>query len=275
MGVHRHSRLRRAGALLLASGLVAALAASPAAVLAGTAIVVNSELNTVANDGECTLREAIAAANDDTASGAMAGECLAGSGTDTITFTTAGSISVPLGQELPDITEAVTIDGGNQIGIDGGFEVTTGICLCASGSTLKNMLITAVNGNAVHVEGSVTLSGVRLWSNERGIDVAAGSTLTVADSDINGNTTTTGSGIYVNEGSTVTIVRTTISNNLADAEGAGIRMVGSTVTLDRSTLYNNEATDGGGVYMESPTATSFGLRVFVGPPLSARVAGEK
>src|SRR6187200_1014886 len=120
MGVHRHSMLRRAGELLLAAGLVVGLAASPAAVLAGTTIVVNSELNTVGNDGECTLREAIAAANDDTASGGMAGECLAGNGTDSITFTASGSISVPLGQELPDITEAVTIDGGNQIVIDGG-----------------------------------------------------------------------------------------------------------------------------------------------------------
>ncbi|MEZ4519227.1 MAG: CSLREA domain-containing protein [Chloroflexota bacterium] len=43
-------------------------------------IVVNSDADTVADDGVCTLREAITAANTDTASGAMTGECAAGSG---------------------------------------------------------------------------------------------------------------------------------------------------------------------------------------------------
>ena len=43
-------------------------------------IVVNSSADTVADDGFCTLREAITAANTDTASGAMLGECSAGSG---------------------------------------------------------------------------------------------------------------------------------------------------------------------------------------------------
>ena len=42
------------------------------------AIVVNSSADTVADDGVCTLREAITAANSDTASGATAGECAGG-----------------------------------------------------------------------------------------------------------------------------------------------------------------------------------------------------
>jgi CSLREA domain-containing protein len=53
----------------------------------GNTIIVNS-LSDVANgtDGLCTLREAITAANNDTASGATAGECAAGSssGSDAI-----------------------------------------------------------------------------------------------------------------------------------------------------------------------------------------------
>ena len=47
-------------------------------------ITVNSTGDVIADDGVCTLREAITAANTDTASGAMGGECIAGSGTDTI-----------------------------------------------------------------------------------------------------------------------------------------------------------------------------------------------
>jgi len=41
-------------------------------------ITVNSLADTATNDGECTLREASAAANTNTASGAAAGECAAG-----------------------------------------------------------------------------------------------------------------------------------------------------------------------------------------------------
>lgn len=41
--------------------------------------------DTVADDGSCSLREAIAAANTDKPSGASAGECPKGDGSDTIT----------------------------------------------------------------------------------------------------------------------------------------------------------------------------------------------
>ena len=47
-------------------------------------VLINSD--TVANDGACSLREAVAAANTDTASGSSHGECPAGNGSDTITI---------------------------------------------------------------------------------------------------------------------------------------------------------------------------------------------
>src|SRR5919107_3792133 len=50
-------------------------------------LTVNSLADTTANDGQCTLREAITSANTDTASGAAAGECAAGSGDHTIDLT--------------------------------------------------------------------------------------------------------------------------------------------------------------------------------------------
>ncbi len=43
----------------------------------------------LADDGHCTLREAVLAANGDAASGATAGECRAGQGDDTIRFAVA------------------------------------------------------------------------------------------------------------------------------------------------------------------------------------------
>lgn len=82
-------------------------------VLAGPAtaatLTVNSTANTIADDGLCTLHEAIEAANTDTASGASPGECAAGSGNDTIEFSVAGTIQ-PDGA-LPDITTVIHVDG--------------------------------------------------------------------------------------------------------------------------------------------------------------------
>ena len=82
-------------------------------------ITVNSIADVSANDGQCTLREAITAANTNTASGAMAGECVAGtSGLDTIEFKipAAGVKTITPASALPTITEAVIIDGYTQPG---------------------------------------------------------------------------------------------------------------------------------------------------------------
>src|SRR3954466_2428985 len=49
-------------------------------------ITVSTQADDVANDGHCALREAVTAANTDTASGLAAGECNAGAGADTIRF---------------------------------------------------------------------------------------------------------------------------------------------------------------------------------------------
>jgi CSLREA domain-containing protein len=52
----------------------------------GSTITVNSPTDILADDGVCTLREAITAANTDTPSGTSTGECAAGNGADTIVF---------------------------------------------------------------------------------------------------------------------------------------------------------------------------------------------
>lgn len=70
-------------------------------------------------DGQCTLREAIVAANTNTASGGTPGDCAAGdSGHDTIEFAIpgAGVHTIAPGSAFPAISEAVTIDGYSQPG---------------------------------------------------------------------------------------------------------------------------------------------------------------
>jgi CSLREA domain-containing protein len=104
---------------LFALALIASIIAVPLSkVNAAATITVNSTSDDAANDGVCTLREAIASANSDTVSGAAGGECVAGSGVDTIEFDISGGGVKTFQPATPydNITEAVTIDGYSQAG---------------------------------------------------------------------------------------------------------------------------------------------------------------
>src|SRR5262249_20960682 len=83
-------------------------------------ITVNSTADVVADDGQCTLREAITSANTNAASGVLAGECAAGDNFigDTIQFGIPGPgvhTIKPL-SALPGITQQTLIDGTTQAG---------------------------------------------------------------------------------------------------------------------------------------------------------------
>ena len=84
-------------------------------------IVVNDVGDGVADDGTCTLREALAAASSNIASGGTPGECAAGEPlpvVDTIAFAIAGSgvRTIQPASQIPPITESVVIDGYTQQG---------------------------------------------------------------------------------------------------------------------------------------------------------------
>lgn len=84
-----------------------------------TTITVNSSADTVANDGQCTLREAINSANTNAASGAMSGECAAGqaSTVDIIQFNIPGTgVHTISPASTLIVTQAVKIDGYTQPG---------------------------------------------------------------------------------------------------------------------------------------------------------------
>ena len=97
---------------------VLALAMLVAASAPSATITVTSAADTHAS-GQCTLREAIVAANTNTASGGSPGDCAAGDpGHDTIEFAIpgAGVHTIAPASPFPAITEAVTIDGYSQPG---------------------------------------------------------------------------------------------------------------------------------------------------------------
>lgn len=64
--------------------IVCSLTAFVAGGATATTIVVNSSADVEGNDNQCTLREAIKAANTNTVSGASGGECAAGQAFPTI-----------------------------------------------------------------------------------------------------------------------------------------------------------------------------------------------
>lgn len=147
-------------------------------------IQVNSTADASLDHGNCTLREAIQSANTNTASGATVDECPAGgAAADTIRFDIGGGGSVETispTHALPDVTEAVYIDGFTQgcpsggpcIEIDGssagvvanGIEIESG----GAGSTIRGFVINAFENFGVSVNSS---SNNRIEGNYIGTDV--------------------------------------------------------------------------------------------------------
>jgi CSLREA domain-containing protein len=155
-----------------------------------TTITVNS-LSDVANasDGLCTLREAIQAAHANTASGAVAGECAAGtSQTDTITFSVTGTID--LATILPPIASAMNISGPGaalltvrrSTGADTPnfriFTVFSGVTATISGLTITNGKTpdgssgnsgsSATDGGGLLNAGTLTLTDIVSSGNRTG-----------------------------------------------------------------------------------------------------------
>ena len=131
---------------LLVTGAPVILSTSPAE--ASSVITVTSAADVVADDGDCTLREAIEASNTDTTSGAAPGECPAGSGSgDTIGFGIAGAgvRTVQIGSSLPSITSPVLIDGYSQPGSSPNSSPAP--------EPMDGTLLIEVDGSAIPLEG--------------------------------------------------------------------------------------------------------------------------
>lgn len=91
---------------ILPAGLVLALIAASGQPARAAGILVDSAADVVAVDAVCTLREAIANADADTSGG----DCVAGSGPDTITFVSDYTITLA-GSQLAAVSSEITITG--------------------------------------------------------------------------------------------------------------------------------------------------------------------
>ncbi|HYV14123.1 MAG TPA: choice-of-anchor Q domain-containing protein [Pyrinomonadaceae bacterium] len=247
--------------------IVLALATPTAKALAGNTIIVNSTLDVAdGTDGLCTLREAITAANTDTASGATAGECVAGSNSDSDTITLTGVAgTITLLSALPNITADVSINGpgASQLTISGNnnfrvFSLTLSSGLVSfSGLTITNGRISNDVGGGIYNQSSANVN-VTDTTISNGFAVLGGGiansstgTFTITNSTLINNSASTGGGCYNGLG-TLNVINSTLNNNSASNGNGGGIITGSTLNIINSTLHGNFAGGrGGAIYHNS------------------------
>ncbi len=255
---------------LLALGLCQATARA-------ATITVNSTGTLIDNDGECTLREAILAANNNSASGGSAGECGAGAvGSDVIEFdglplNAVIDVSV---NGLPAVTEALEILApvGAQIGLQGND--TSPILVSDAELRVENMQLLdgGAYGAAVRMDepANLTLRNCLIdshsASNGGGAVVfkgdASGRTLLIEDCVFSNNAVTNGTGGAIDLDASsegpgqidATILRSLFINNKSSGNGGAISLrkaIGSVINLsvtDSLFELNQSALRGGAIF---------------------------
>lgn len=246
-----------------AGGLSTLLAAAPAG--AAAPIVVDS----LADDGTgTTLREAIEAAN-------------AAAGQDAITFQTGLTGTITLASDLPNITDAldiqgpgagaITVDGATQWkifnfeGVDS-TEGTNGVSgLTVTRGVGKNSDSSGGGVASTNSSADITISDAVITNNFASNDgggvhmIGSSGTMTVRNTTISGNTSgAAGGGLYAwGEGGTTSVVveNSTISGNTAsDGDGGGLYLSNVTATISGSTISGNtSSSSGGGAYARNTT----------------------
>jgi CSLREA domain-containing protein len=206
----------------------------------GTTITVNTTDDELNGDDDCSLREAIRAANTNS----VVSGCAAGSGTDTIilpsgtyTLTMIGTMEDSALTGDLDITDDLTVigDGASTTIIDG------------NGSITRDRVFHIVGTN------SVAFSGIAIQDGNTGGGANGGGLLnygmlTMTTSIIRNNVAAHGAGI-LNVG-TITLISTTVSLNVAFDDGGGIRN-DNVLTVIHSTIGHNTAWSGSGGGIEN------------------------
>lgn len=237
-------------------------------------IIVNSLSDAVNNsDGLCTLREAITAANNNAASGAVAGECVAGSssGSDSITFSVTGIIN--LNTALPTLVSNMTITGPGASSLTVQRSTAPGTSnfrIFSINATVTIAGITITNGKSadgglgsgsfgaagdsgggIQNLGTLTLSDAVVTANRTGI---GGQPASVGSDGVAfGGPGGSGGGIF--SSGSLFMANVTVSNNTTGAggsnyyggsggSGGGIFISGGSFTMTNCTVNANTTGDG-------------------------------
>jgi len=241
---------------------------------AAAPIVVTTTIDEYApatGDTGCALREAVRAANTDSAYGG----CTAGSGADTIklgahTYTLTrylsivtdndyGDLNVTAGLTIVGVSAAATVIDGNgtdRIVYDASAPLSIAQMTLQNGNTIGD-------GGGIYAGGTLTLSHAVVSANTSGT-YGGGVAIVAANATLQGVVVTGnhagsfGGGIYISgAGPTVNHVAidsTTIQSNTATGPGAGIYSHGVTLNLRKSLLTQNHGGYGDGIYNDFSTA---------------------
>jgi CSLREA domain-containing protein len=221
-------------------------------------LTVNSLADVEADDGACTLREAIISANSGTGSGSQPGECAPGEFEpvlDRIEFSAGTTGTLMLGSALPALLDPVEIigPGADRLTLDGS-------ALTGNASILRVLAKSLVEG--------LTLANNISTSEGGAID--ADQSLTILDIVFEDNRATTGGAIHTTDD--LTVERSEFRRNVAtDFHGGAIRLAdsGRTLIVRDSLFENNEtalnARSGGAIHVGgSDHVTEISGSTFVG-----------
>jgi CSLREA domain-containing protein len=264
--------MRRA-ALLAVVGVVVLFYSSPApaqsnssslgsAAVAGTTIKVNTNADESNTDGDCSLREAIKAANTNNA----VDGCAAGSSTDedAIHFALGEQATITLRSQLPRILgpSGLSIDGQQaKITVSGDDKVR--VFFVFGKLTLSNLTVAkGFSGNRVRLGGG-------------GLNNIAGQ-VKVINSTFTGNSAgKDGGGIDNNQGG-LEVVNSTFTGNSAGKDGGGIHNDdGGTATVINSTFSGNSANQGGGINNDIVGTTTLKNTIVANNPNGKNCSGAK
>ena len=207
--------------------------------------------------GDCSLREAVSAAN-------------ASPGDDAIAFA-SGIAMVTLTDEIIIINNAgaLTINGpgANNLTIDGGAGTNRIFYIYQANVTVAGVTLTGGNGTGARYSGTggaiceyrsfLTLDGVYVIGNSAtrngggvGFLGANYTDSRIVNSSFSGNTAGEGGGGFSSYSGYLTVLNTTISGNTAQYWGGAFDN-DSVAMLRNVTIINNTAREGGGIYVWS------------------------
>lgn len=219
----------------------------------GATITVNTEEDRSNAKGDCSLREAIRAANTN----AAVDGCSAGSATerDSIRFSLGREATIVLGRKLPAVTDpkGLTVSGGPRakIVVSGDdkvqvFSVSTGAKLAlrdltvADGFADTDGLKGGIGGGIENRGGTLTVAR-STFSGNNAVDVGGGianmngGKLKVVNSTFSGNRAGEAGGAILNSGR-LDVTYSTFSGNAAELVGGGIE--NANVAVAKATLSN-------------------------------------
>ena len=221
-----------------------------------TMITVTGADETIADDGFCSISEAINSANNDTSSGSTPGECPAGSGADIIELTSNISLTFENHNDAtfgrtgtPAINSEIEIKGmSHEIARQSGLTCNNDnvsdvgefrLFLIIANGFLKLNNVTLTNGCVDNTDFSNSYYGGAVYNK---------GSLSITNSIIISNKANSGGGVYnANQGVISSVINSSFESNSTVDSGGGIFNEGNIYSISNCNFSENSSYYGGGL----------------------------